>query len=226
MGFLKGKSAKSSSSNQAYNLLSSTYSPMLASGNNATNIIAGLLGAGGDSAAASDAFEAYKKQAGYAPALAALQKGVVGGQAAKGLLRSGSTGTALLNKAGELNQSTFGNFLQQLSGLSGLGLQAGNLISGAGNTSTNTGASSSTLGSIASTVGGIASIFSDRRTKRDIVHLTDFEDGLGVYSFRYLGDDERRLGVMADGPDGVETIRPWALGPEIGGYKTVRYDLL
>jgi len=223
LGFLKPKKAKSSSSNQAYGLVKDTYSPMLASGNKATNIIAGLLGAGGDPAASSEAFENYKGQAGYAPALRELTRGITGVAAAKGLLNSGSFGKALLSRAGDLSSQYFGNFLQQLSGLSGLGLQAGNLISGSGSTSTSTGGGPSTLGSIASTIGGIASIFSDRRTKCDIIHLTDFEDGLGVYSFRYHGDDERRIGVMADE---VEAIRPWALGPTVGGFKTVRYDLL
>lgn len=227
MGFLKPKAAKSSSSssNQSYGLIRDTYSPMLQSGNSATNIMSGLLGTGGDAEASADAFSRYKRQAGFAPALAQLQKGVVGGGAAKGLLRSGATANRLLSKGAELNQSTFGNFLQQLSGMSGLGLQAGNLISGAGSTSTstNTGGGPSTLGSIAGTIGGIASIFSDRKTKKDIELLSRFEDGLGIYRFRYLDDDELRIGVMADE---VEAIRPWALGPMVGPFQTVNYSAL
>lgn len=242
MGFLKPKPAtsSSSSSNQAYGALNTAYSPSIATGNNATNFIGGLLGVpGGDAAGAEAGFSRFKDLAGFAPALAALQKGVVGGQAARGLLNSGSTQTRLLTKGAELNQSTFGNFMQQLAGLSGLGLQGGGIVANAGQQSQSQGegASPSTAGTIASAVGGIAKaipgiggvikgigkIFSDRRTKRDIVHLTNFEDGLGIYRFKYHGDDEVRIGVMADE---VEKIRPWALGPVVGGFQTVDYGAL
>lgn len=227
MSFLKPKAAKStsSSSNQAFGQIRDAYSPVVAQGNGATNILSALLSGQGDVGAAGTAFDNYKGMAGYAPALRDMQRGVIGQGAARGLLSSGATQNALLKKGSELNSGMFGNFLQQLSGLSGLGLQAGNLISGAGNTSTgtSTGGGPSTAGAIASTVGGIASIFSDRRTKRNITHITDFEDGLGLYAFRYRWDEEIRIGVMADE---VAEIRPWALGPVVGGFQTVNYGAL
>lgn len=75
------------------------------------------------------------------------------------------------------------------------------------------------LGSIASS----AAMFSDRRLKRDIVKLGEFEDGLGHYEWQYVWGGQRLRGVMADE---VSQLRPWALGPEIGGYKTVNYNML
>lgn len=171
---------------------------------------------GGD---AFDAFQSYKDQAGYAPALRDMQRGVTATGAASGLLRSGAAGNAYLTKGAELDSSMFNNFMSQLAGLAGLGQQAGSTIAGAGS-----GQQQASTGSkILSGIGKVASIFSDRRTKRDITHLFDLEDGLGVYHFRYLGDEEPRIGVMADE---VEDIRPWALGPVVGGFQTVNYSAL
>jgi hypothetical protein len=297
MSFLKPKPATSTSNNQAYGLIKSTYSPQMNAGVGATNILQQLLlgGGGGGGATSSgpsaddrinrllgfgadnsgrrmrefaaanpnmgaderfqgiynladdsekqnfdkwaadnptvstpggsgvDAFAAYKDQAGYAPALRDLSRGVVGGAAAKGLLNSGASRTALLKKGAELDQSMFNNFLQQLSGLSGLGLQAGSLVSGAGQQSTSNSGGPSTAGTIAKGIGTIASIFSDRRLKRNITLLSVLPDGLGVYAFRMIDDPEMRLGVMADE---VAELRPHALGPVVGGFRTVNYGAL
>jgi hypothetical protein len=64
---------------------------------------------------------------------------------------------------------------------------------------------------------------SDVRAKRDIRHIGTLADGLGVYTYRYLWDDEPRIGVMAQE---VAAIRPWALGPIQDGYMTVNYGSL
>lgn len=137
------------------------------------------------------------------------------------MLNSGSTSRALQSRGAEINQGFYNNYLQQLAGLSGLGLQAGGLVTNAGQR--NGGSSPSTVGSIASTVGGIASIFSDRRLKHSIKKIGKLADGLGVYLFSYLGSNQRHRGVMADE---VARLRPWALGPKIAGYSTVNYGAL
>ncbi len=79
------------------------------------------------------------------------------------------------------------------------------------------------LGSLASGAGamGSAGMFSDRRLKSNIVKIGEFEDGLGAYEYDIFG--ERQRGVMADE---VEALRPWALGPERLGFKTVIYEAL
>jgi hypothetical protein len=138
------------------------------------------------------------------------------------LLRSGITANRLQTRGAELNQGFTNNYLQQLAGLSGLGLQAGGLVTNAGNRST--GGRPSTLGSIASTAGGLFGIFkSDRRLKTDIVKIGEEPDGLGIYEFRYLLERDRVTGVMADE---VAKLRPHALGPTIQGYATVDYGAL
>ncbi len=67
---------------------------------------------------------------------------------------------------------------------------------------------------------------SDRRLKVDIAKLGTEPDGLGVYEYRYVTDAPDaplRTGVMADE---VAALRPWALGPERGGFATVAYGRL
>jgi len=237
MSFLKPKAAKSLNTNK--DLITNTYSGSMNSGTGAQNFLAQLLGvspgavgqganAVGNAAngiaaggGAEQGYNNYLQMAGYAPAMRQLSQGITGQGAASGILNSGSTAKALQTRGTELNQSFFNNYLQQLAGLSGLGLQAGNLVANVGQK--NTSGSPSGLGSIASTVGGIASIFSDRRLKHKIRKVGEFADGLGIYIFSYLGSKQRLKGVMADE---VAELRPWALGPRIAGYATVNYGAL
>lgn len=81
------------------------------------------------------------------------------------------------------------------------------------------------LGSLAS-IASIASVvpgISDRRAKTNIVRVGTLEDGLGVYDFDYVWGGPRQRGVMADE---VAELRPWALGPVIGGFASVNYGAL
>jgi hypothetical protein len=237
MGFLKPKQAKSDNANMG--MINSAYGGQMQQGAGATNFLAQLLGVspGGvasgantvgnvansiaEAGGAQAGYKNYLQMAGYQPAMREMTRGTVGQGAASGLLRSGATAGRLQSRGAELNQGFFNNYLQQLSGLSGLGLQAGGLVANAGQRST--GGGPSTAGSIASTVGGIASIFSDRRLKRDVERVGEFEDGLGIYEYRYVTGIKRMFGVMADE---VAKLRPWALGPTRAGFATVDYGAL
>lgn len=82
------------------------------------------------------------------------------------------------------------------------------------------------IGGIMQGIGSIASsaaMFSDRRLKRAIKKLATLPDGLGVYEWIYAIGGPRMTGVMADE---VAKLRPWAIGPKIGGYRTVNYQAL
>jgi hypothetical protein len=81
------------------------------------------------------------------------------------------------------------------------------------------------IGSIGSAIGsmGQANMFSDSRLKSEVTKVDELADGLGVYEWRYVPWGATHRGVMADE---VETLRPWAFGPEVNGYKTVNYDKL
>lgn len=220
MGFLKPKAPKSENTNNG--LITSTYSPQSQTGVTANNFMSSLLTGQGDTGAANAGYNNYLQMAGYAPAMRQLSQDVTGQGAAQGLLNSGSTLRRLQSRGTELNQGFFNNYLQQLGGLSGQGLQAGGLIANTGSKST--GGGPSTAGSIASTIGGIASIFSDRRLKRDIKLLRKDDDGLGWYEFAYKWAPFRKfVGVMADE---VAKLRPHALGPERHGHATVNYGAL
>lgn len=219
MSFLKPKPATSDNSNNR--LITSAYGGQIGQGTGATNFLSSLLTGQGNVGQAQAGYNNYLQQAGYAPAMRQLSQQVTGQGAASGLLRSGATAGRLQQRGAELNQGFFNNYLQQLAGLSGLGLQAGGLVANAGQRST--GGAPSTVGTVASTVGGIASIFSDRRLKRDIRRVGEFDDGLGIYEYRYVTAAMRVLGVMADE---VSKLRPRALGPVRAGYATVNYGAL
>lgn len=223
MSFLKPKAAKSSSTNVNNDLIKSTYGGTMNNGVTGNNFLTSLLTGTGDTAAANAGFDNYLQKAGFAPAMRQLSQSITGQGAASGILNSGATAKALQTRGTELNQQFYNNYLQQLAGLSGLGLQAGNLVANTGQQSKSTGGGPSTAGSIASTIGGIASIFSDRRLKRDIELVRRDADGLGIYAFRYVMSKARVLGVMADE---VAKLRPWALGPVRAGYATVNYGAL
>jgi hypothetical protein len=95
-------------------------------------------------------------------------------------------------------------------------------LMGGYNTTTGTQTSGGGLGRILGSALG-AVIASDRRLKRDVVKVGELADGLGVYDYRYAWSDAPQRGVMADE---VARLRPWALGPEIGGFATVDYGAL
>lgn len=74
---------------------------------------------------------------------------------------------------------------------------------------------------IGSALTAAALAFSDPRLKSNVVRIGAFPDGLGLYEYDIFG--AREWGVMADE---VADLRPWALGPEIGGFRTVNYGAL
>lgn len=80
------------------------------------------------------------------------------------------------------------------------------------------------LGGAAGLAGilGMLGVFSDARVKEDIRRVGETDEGLGVYTYRYKGSPVTQMGVMAQE---VEQVHPEAVG-NIGGIKTVRYDLL
>jgi hypothetical protein len=89
-------------------------------------------------------------------------------------------------------------------------------------TSSSTPSTAQQIGSGLKAASSLASLFSDRRLKTNIRKIGVFADGLGKYAWTYIWG-EPATGVMADE---VERLRPWALGPIIGGYATVNYGAL
>lgn len=142
--------------------------------------------------------------AGVSPALSALQAAAsipytgVNNYAALVNGLTGKYGTETVDKT-----ETSGGLANLLGSLSGLG----SMMSGA-----------------SSLMSGIKDFrTSDVRAKRDVRPIGRLGDGLGIYTYRYIWDDEPRIGVMAQE---VAALRPWALGPVTGGYMTVDYRAL
>lgn len=87
-------------------------------------------------------------------------------------------------------------------------------------TQTSTPSMWSTIGSGLGLAGSLFKL-SDRRMKRDIELIGHAPNGLPVYTFRYLNDDEVHTGLMAQD---VEKVKPQAV-QEFGGIKHVNYEL-
>jgi len=187
LGALFGGS-KSKSGNQAYGDLKGTLTPAISGGMNSFNNLNSELGGG---------FEGYKKNAGFDFAMGEGLKGITGGAAARGTLNSGMTGKAYQRFGTGLAGSFYDNYLNKLKDSAGIGLGAAGTLAGAGSTSKG------------SSNGGIlTSLFSDRRLKQDIERVGTLDNGLPVYSYRYIGDDVTQIGLMADE---VQQVNPEAV---------------
>lgn len=209
---------QATSSNQAFNQLNTTFSPLTAQAGNGANALSALLG--GD----SSGFNAYKGATGFDAAAEQGSRGITGNAAAGGLLRSGSTAKGLQAFGNNLQNSYANSYMDRLLAQSGLGLQAGQLISGAGQTSQSQGTSSKKDG-LGGLIGSVASgvAMSDRALKKNIHKIGKHESGLDLYQYRYLDNSGPMIGVMADE---VSEHFPEALGPVIDGYQSVDYDKL
>lgn len=124
-----GKKSKSTdnSYNKSYDYIKDTYAPLTQYAGTGAEGISKLLS--GD----ASGFNAYKNATGFNQLLQEGSRGITGNAAANGLLRSGGTGKALVNYGNTMQNQYADNFMQRLLGLSGLGMNAGQLIAGAGN---------------------------------------------------------------------------------------------
>jgi len=80
-----------------------------------------------------------------------------------------------------------------------------------------------TASNVLNAAGTAMMAFSDRRLKTDIEKIGEREDGLGVYSFRYLWSPARFIGVMAQE---VLKVKPEAVIHTPSGYMAVNYGAL
>lgn len=144
--------------------------------------------------------------------------------------------------APQLQGSSLAQLLQAAStgaeipyaGTNALSSQLAALFSGGNQTSGGIGSQLiGALGNVAAGAAQAGAFGSDRRLKTNIELVGTLADGLGVYEFDYIHPPTeelsgympagRHIGVMADE---VEYLRPWALGLEVSGYRTVLYGEL
>lgn len=149
MGFLTGGSKSSSQSyNKAYDTLNSSFSPLLGYANTGASGLASLLS--GD----TTGLDKYKSAMGYDWTLGQGLASTAANRANKGLSDSGATLKALANYQTGLNNQYNQNYMTGLTGLSQLGLSAGQALAGAGNVSNSSQSSNPGLGGLIGSIGG------------------------------------------------------------------------
>lgn len=211
--------SSSSSSNLAYPAVNSAYMP------EATNSF--QSGARALQAGLTGGYDQYKQNTGLDFWQQLGLRKAAGGFSGRGLYNTGATLKALSNYGQQTATANYNDYLEQQAKLASLGLQGGNLVSGAGNisnsTSQSTGTSSSNNGMgqfIGSIIGAAAA--SDERLKTDIVKIGEHA-GLGIYEYNYISGQGPYIGVMAQE---VQNLYPEALGPSVNDYLTVDYKKL
>lgn len=125
--------SQSSQINQAYPFLQSILSPTVGTGTQAGSAIANMLGLNGPQGQ-STGFQNWQNSTGYQFGLDQGVQSITGNAATQGLLNSGSTLKALQTYGQNYANTQYGNYVNQLQGLLGSGIQAGNTIGSAGNT--------------------------------------------------------------------------------------------
>lgn len=154
----------------------------------------------------------YTSQRGQDLSQLGLAAGLLG-QANQGFLNQGQG----IYGIGQQEQNAPWQQLQNYSGLLGPYQQAG---------ATNAGTQQYMYNPTQQWIGTaaqVASMFSDVRLKENIKRVGKTDEGLGVYTYNYKGDDTPQMGVMAQE---VAVKKPEALGPTVNGFMSVRYGLL
>lgn len=79
------------------------------------------------------------------------------------------------------------------------------------------------MSSAGSAAGGVSKLmaFSDRRVKEDVTRIGTLDNGLPLYTFRYIGEQRLNVGLMAQD---VELVNPEAVS-DFHGIKVVDYAL-
>ncbi len=119
--------SKQKSSNRAYDTIKGAVSPVLGDIAKGSQSLSNLLSGN------SSGFDTYKDIGGFDAFAEQGSRGITGNAAARGLLRSGSTGKALQEYGNTFQNSFLQNYINTLFGQSNLGLQAGSLLGSVGN---------------------------------------------------------------------------------------------
>ncbi len=189
---------------------------------------------------AKSGFQNYLDNFGFQHELDQGSKAIIGNQASRRLLGSGSTLKALQNYGLDTRSQYQQNYMNQLGNQQAAGLGAATSLAGVG--SNYTGQVSANNNSRATNIGnaalagasmntnllgsamGAAAMLSDERAKIITAKVGELEDGLPVFRYRYVGSPLEQTGVIAQD---VALYRPWALGPvRDDGLLSVDYEKL
>lgn len=141
-GIFGGSKSSSSSSNVNRNFLNSAYGGSTAATGTSINSLQALLG--GD----ASGFRRFADAIDLSGQMEMGGRGITSSGAARGLLRSGATGKALVNYEQMMENQAANQYMQQLLGVGQLGLGAGQIIADAGKTSSEKSRSKPGLGGL------------------------------------------------------------------------------
>ncbi len=144
---------------------------------------------------------------GYGQALTAAQSDRSAALQAAGMMGTQTMGTSNSASAGTTQAQTVGTQNTASAGAT----------SGAGSSST---VQSPGIGQYAGLAASALMMMSDRRAKDDVKVIGKTFDGQPIYKFRYKGEPQMQIGLMAQD---VEKVHPDAVG-SVGGLKAVNYD--
>lgn len=146
---------QSTSSNQAYPMLSQALTPNVSAGTGATSQIGNMLGLNG-SQAQNQGFQNWQGSTGYQFGLNQGTQAVTGNAAASGLLNSGATAKALDTYGQQYANTQYGNYTNQLQNLANTGNQSASIIGSTGQQSQSNGNSNgSTTPGVGGFIGGL-----------------------------------------------------------------------
>ncbi len=196
-----------------------TYQPFVDSGTTATTRSADLLGLNGADAS-TNALANFQASPGFGYAMSEGLKGVDHAAASNGLLRSGATLKAEQTLGTNLANQDFGNYMQRLSGMSGIGLDAAK--GQAGSTSSfNSLMSGQSSGQQQTTVGqGIndASIYGNAAS--GLVNAAGVANKAGAFDGLFSSGGGTSYGgtVGSAGSAGTNALQSMGFYNPIGGY--------
>lgn len=122
---------------QMYDRGAAMVQPTVQRGGRADSYIDGLLGLGGDKAAAENAWKAFRDSSGYQFQLDQAQNATTSNALANGMFGSGATAKALQDRAIQAANTSSQQYLGNLMGVSNQGQNAQNALLGQGNILTN-----------------------------------------------------------------------------------------
>jgi hypothetical protein len=141
-----GSNEQRSSGNLAYQGLNTALTPQVNNSTSASNGLAALLGIGGDPAKQQQAFSNWRNSTGYQFGLDQGSQAITQNAASRGLLDSGATAKALQTYGTNYANTQYGNYFNQLQGLTNSGNQAAGVLANAGQVSQGTSTSKPGIG--------------------------------------------------------------------------------
>lgn len=106
------------------------FQPQTVIGDRATDLVAGLLGIGGNADQSRQALDTYKNSTGYQTNLQEGLNAVTANNAARGTFQSGATAKALQDRGVQLNNAALQGFLNNLTTQQNVGTAAKGAIAG------------------------------------------------------------------------------------------------